>query len=180
MVDEHKPDIIIGCETHLDETYTSSEVFPQSYSIIRKDRCCGGGGVFLAISQSIPFLNVSMTTNAEMIWANIFPVHGEPISICSFYRPPDNNGNPMEDLKTALSMVTNVNNIILAGDFNLPSIIWKDGIGQIGVNPVYGREVNSMFLDIVNEFGLEQQVYECTRENHILDLVFVSQPNPIQ
>ena len=48
MVDEHKPDIIIGCETHLDETYTSSEVFPQSYSIIRKDRCCGGGGVFLA------------------------------------------------------------------------------------------------------------------------------------
>ena len=85
----------------------------------------------------------------------------------------------MEDLKTALSMVTNVNNIILAGDFNLPSIIWKDGIGQIGVNPVYGREVNSMFLDIVNEFGLEQQVYECTRENHILDLVFVSQPNPI-
>ena len=44
---------------------------------------------------------------------------------------------------------------------------------------MYGREVNSMFLDIVNEFGLEQQVYECTRENHILDLVFVSQPNTI-
>ena len=41
--------------------------------------------------------------------------------------------------------------------------------------PVYGREVNSMFLDIVNEFGLEQQVYECTRENHTLDLLFVSQ-----
>ena len=45
--------------------------------------------------------------------------------------------------------------------------------------PVYGREVNSMFLDIVNEFGIEQQVNECTRENHILDLVFVSQPNTI-
>ena len=76
-----------------------------------------------------------MTTNAEMIWAKVSPVHGEPISICSFYRPPDNNVNPMEDLKTVLTMVTNVNNIILAGDFNLPSIIWKDGIGQIGVNP---------------------------------------------
>ena len=28
-----------------------------------------------------------------------------------------------------------VNNIILSGDFNLPSIIWEDGIGQIGANP---------------------------------------------
>ena len=58
-----------------------------------------------------------MTTIAEMIWAKVSPVHGEPISICSFYRPPDNNVNPMEDLKTAVSMVTavtNVNNIILA------------------------------------------------------------------
>ena len=36
-----------------------------------------------------------------------------------------------------------------------------------------------MFLDLVNEFGLEQQMYECTRENHVLDLVFASQPNTI-
>ena len=37
-----------------------------------------------------------------------------------------------------------------------------------------------MFLDLVNEFGLEQQMYECTRENHVLDLVFASQPNLTQ
>ena len=36
-----------------------------------------------------------------------------------------------------------------------------------------------MFIDTVNEFGLEQQVYECTRGNHILDVVFASQPNVI-
>ena len=36
-----------------------------------------------------------------------------------------------------------------------------------------------MFLDTVNEFGLEQQVYECTRGNQILDLAFASQPNVI-
>ena len=72
-------DIIIGCETHLDEMYTSSEMFPQGFSIIRKDRCYGGGGVFLAISQSISYFNVMMTTIAEMIWAKITPSHGEPI-----------------------------------------------------------------------------------------------------
>jgi len=36
-----------------------------------------------------------------------------------------------------------------------------------------------MFLDTVNEFRLEQQVGESTRENHILDLVFVPQPSAI-
>ena len=61
----------------------------------------------------------------------------------------------------------------------MPSIIWKGGIGQTEPNPTYGREVNSMFLDAVNDFGLEQQVYEYTRGNHILGLVFASQPNII-
>jgi len=51
----------------------------------------------------------------------------------------------------------------------------KDGIGSTKLNPTYGREVNSMFLDTLNEFGLEQQVYECTRGNHTLD----PQPNVI-
>ena len=43
----------------------------------------------------------------------------------------------------------------------MTSIIWKDGIGQIKANPLYGREVSSTFVDIVNELGLEQQVSEC-------------------
>ena len=81
LVDEHKPHIIMGCETHLGETYASSEVFPPGHSIIRKDRCNGGGGVFLAISQDISFLELSITTNGEMIWAKITPIHGEPIAI---------------------------------------------------------------------------------------------------
>ena len=39
---------------------------------------------------------------------------------------------------------------------------WKDGIGQIEVNTIYGRE------GLVNEFGFEQDkqvlVYKCTRQ----------------
>ena len=51
IVEEHKPDIIIGCETHLDESYSSAEVFPRNFAIIRKDCCFGGGGIFLAVSS---------------------------------------------------------------------------------------------------------------------------------
>ena len=36
----------------------------------------------------------------------------------------------------------------------------------------YGREVNSMFLDTVDDFGLEQQAYEYTRGNHILHIKY--------
>jgi len=60
-----------------------------------------------------------------MIWAKITPIHGEPIAIGSFHRPPDNNADPIEDLKTALSTLT-LNHITLAGDFNLPCITALD------------------------------------------------------
>ena len=52
---EHQPDIILGCESHLDDSFASPEVFPD---IIRKDRSIGGGGVFLAVSNKINFLCV--------------------------------------------------------------------------------------------------------------------------
>ena len=54
------------------------------------------GGVFLAVSLNISFLDLSITTDAEMVWVKISPVHGKPI-ICSFYRPPDSNVNPIND-----------------------------------------------------------------------------------
>ena len=50
---EHKPDIIVGCESHLDDSYTSSETFPVGYNIYRKDRAVGGGGVFLGIKDTL-------------------------------------------------------------------------------------------------------------------------------
>ena len=36
IIDEHRAEIIIGCESHLDNTYLSSEVFPPHFNVIRK------------------------------------------------------------------------------------------------------------------------------------------------
>jgi len=58
---------------------------------MRKDRSLGGGGIFLAVSSEFPFLDVSINTDAEMIWAKISPTYGETLIVCSFYRPPDGN-----------------------------------------------------------------------------------------
>ena len=43
----------------------------------------------------------------------------------------------------------------------------------------YGHEINQLFLDTVNEFGLKQLITQPTRVNNILDLVFCIQPNII-
>ena len=69
---------------------------------------------------------------------------------------------------------------MLAGDFNLPGICWEDGLGYIKTySPVYGNKINNLFIDILNDFALEQQVKEPTKSTHILDLVLSSQPQLI-
>ena len=65
----------------------------------------------------------------------------------------------MYNLKEALQHINrtrgSLTNTILAGDFNFPSIEWSDGIGHIKHNPMYGVEVNNLFVDIINDFSLE-------------------------
>ena len=58
-----------------------------------------------------------------------------------------------------------------ARDFNLPSITWEEGLGSLISTPAYGQELNSLFIETMNEFGFEQFVNQPTRENHMLDLV---------
>jgi len=39
--------------------------------------------------------------------------------------------------------------------------------------PTYGSSLNNLFLDTLADAGLEQYVYQPTRQNDILDLVFL-------
>ena len=57
--------------------------------------------------------------------------------------------------------------VVLARDFNLPGICWEDGLGCIKTSLAYGNEINNLFINILNDFALEQQVKEPTRNTHI-------------
>jgi len=125
-----------------------------------------GGGVLYVLMMNSVHLKFS-----HWIWMlNFF--------ICSYYRPPDSLQHsllqPQESLNKVLSNSIQFPNAILAGDFNLPGIVWIDGGGQLGQNPAYGSELNSLFLDIVDDSSLEQFVTDPTRNENILDLVFTS------
>lgn len=73
ILDEHKPDIICGCESKLDGTIRSEEVFPtDEYDIHRKDKKKGEGGVFIAIHSSLIVTpEVDLNTNSQLIWVKI-------------------------------------------------------------------------------------------------------------
>ena len=184
LLKEHEPDIIVGCESHLDSSYLSSEIFPASFNIYRKDRSAGGGGVFLGIKDTLVCTEEpNLDTTAELIWAKI-SLHNLPsLYICSYYRPPHFDLQSILELNESIVKLTRQNqscNFILAGDFNLPSIEWSDGQGTILPNPTYGHGLNEAFVDIINNHNLEQFVSSPTRQNHVLDLVFVSTPSLIK
>ena len=56
LVQEHQLDVIIGCESQIDQSYNSSEVFPKGYHVFRKGRCEGGGGVFTLSKMNLMHL----------------------------------------------------------------------------------------------------------------------------
>ena len=159
IIFEHNIDIIIGCESHLDNSYSSTEIFPPNFTVFRKDRAYGGGGVFLAFLNDLPIIEQPLLVNeAEMIWCKFCPPKGKPIYLGSFYRPPDSRSDPLLSLKESLYKIQNIDSsfqIVLAGDFNFPDISWKNGSDHVRAGPTYGCEVNYTFLDILNDFGLE-------------------------
>lgn len=184
LLEEHKPDIIVGCESHLDDSYLSSEIFPAGFNVYRKDRIAGGGGVFLGIKDTLVAVEEpTITTAAEIIWAKISLYNLPSLYICSYYRPPQSDLQPILELGESIDMVKRKNpncDIIVAGDFNFPSIEWNDGQGTILPNPTYGHNLNEVFLDTIDNHNLEQFVNSPTRQSNVLDLVFTSTPSLIR
>ena len=56
--------------------------------------------------------------------------------------------------------------IIFAGDINLPDLKFEDGVGYVNCNPTYGYETNSLFVEMMNNYGFEQFVTQPTWEGH--------------
>lgn len=68
VIQQEDPDIICGCETHLDGSYNMSGVFPGNYDIYRKERNSHGGGVFIGLRQDLLGMEEeSLQTDCESI-----------------------------------------------------------------------------------------------------------------
>ncbi|CAG2200390.1 unnamed protein product [Mytilus edulis] len=158
LVDTHRPDILCVNETNVDKSFQNPSILPTDHYEIIKDRKKGDRGVLIASKTTLICTEqTKLRTECEIIWTRIQIEGSKNLYIGSFYRNPKSTLQDLENLDRSLSMIdTNSNNIILMGDFNLPSINWENGT----IKPV--------------------AQYEPTRENNILDLCFTNNPNLIK
>lgn len=160
------------CETRLDDTVHSSEVFPQNFEVYRCDRSeetekfqsiakKGGGGVLIAIEKSLKsqMIGTGASYGAEQVWAKI-KLNTKNIFLVKIYIRPDSPDEVYDANMRALRDLTSKMKIedvlVLSGDFNLPKLAWftddnDDPDTAIPINASKKKEL--MILDTCHDLG---------------------------
>ena len=142
----------------------------------------------LAVHKSISAIRrKDFETTAEMLWVEIPLDHVRKAYIGVYYLPLKDNAvlQAIEDSITNVNITTKVNDtIIMLGDYNLPSILWKKTPNYSYAIAENRNEVcafSDRFLEILDSNGLYQYNTLATTKvesrdrstvnNHILDLV---------
>ena len=150
---------------------------PTKYTVYSKNRKDGYGGVLIAISNEYITSQVTaLDTNCEIVWATIKSTENKTLYLGTYYRPPSDNGESLEQLNDSLSRVCNKTNanIWLSGDFNLGHIDWNiTSVLPSKPDPSLHQNV----LDILNDHNLTQVIDKPTRNDRTLDLLCMSNPS---
>ncbi|XP_070212599.1 uncharacterized protein [Littorina saxatilis] len=170
-----KPDVIIGTETWLDPNVRDSEYLPPNYKAIRRDRNRRGGGVLVAAREDLQVTAVpDFNTDCEILWTKLCTPGNRALYICAYYRPDVSDKRSMEHLEASLRRGINGMgnaNVVIAGDFNLPGLVWPEATVRPGsAYPALHEE----FVELTFDLGLEQVVHHPTRGGNFLDLVLTN------
>ena len=93
-LDMDNPDIVIGTETWINTSILSNKLFPDSYTVYRKDRPpnkkgISYGGVLIAVRNNFTSVQKhNLDTDCEILWCEIRISGSKPVLIGSYYRPP--------------------------------------------------------------------------------------------
>ena len=186
MLEEHKPDVLCVCESKLDSAISDSAVLPPScgYEIINsKDHRLGAGGVLIAVKNTFVASPVmDFDTDCEVTWSRIKLANNKPLFIGSFYRTlsiddPVVFNKVHESVSRLTCRGASLPNIILNGDFNIPDINWENS--SISSNPNYSTILNNAMLDFVNTNYLTQMTDKPIRNDNVLDLTLITNPDLI-
>ena len=122
-------DIIALTETHLDNSISDAEILPSNFTVFRRDRRVNGrhgGGVLIAMQEHIKAVPRDTSQyDSEFVFVDLLFSHNRKVTLGVFYRPPNNETKPLEDLQAVLQEFS-TNELILLGDFNLPEIEWSN------------------------------------------------------
>ena len=148
--------------TWLSDCVSDGEILPYGYVIYRKDRFSCGGGVLVAIKESLYSCIISSPSDLEIVTVKIGQKND------SVYVPPD---SPLSYVSTLVNffsdLVSTFSKCTFVGDFNFPHIDWSVLTGN--------TITSSCFCDFVFNCNLTQHVIEPTHvKGNILDLILTS------
>ena len=176
IIDSAKPDIILGNEFCLTPDIKNSEIFPESFDAVPKDRVSDAhGGVFVAFKRDLLCTETrKLDTNCEIVWCKLNTIGSSTLYLGSFYRPPDKIDNDyLEEFIISLGRIMSNRNahVLIGGDFNCGDIEWSTMQVPHGVQK---RQTQQQLLDNIGEHCLTQVVNIPTRLDETLDLLFTN------
>nr|XP_054763097.1 uncharacterized protein LOC129269612 [Lytechinus pictus] len=178
LIDSANPDIIIGTETWLKPEVHSSEIFPVGYNVIRRDRQDRpGGGVLIAIKDSLSFQQLSSDVQCENVFIKVSLSGRKSLVIGALYRPPSSDTSYLEAVCSLVERICeqNKNSIIwIGGDLNLPGIDWETLTSDSQRTPA---QLSGRFIEMIHSCNLKQMVDFTTRNENILDLFMTNRPS---
>jgi len=180
LMDNHSPDIVVACETWLNQSILNSEIIPSDYKLYRCDRDDSYGGVFIAVKSSINSQLIQCSSSCEMCAVKVHLTTNQPLIIIGAYRPPNRDTLYAQNLCDTIVDISarNPNSFICCtGDFNLPDIDWDtDSVSRYR----YPLAMNQSVLQMSADCYFTQLVNSPTRDKNILDLFFTNRPTSVK
>ena len=142
-----------------------------------------------------------LENDPESVWAKVF-ANKTSHYIASWYQQPSGSckdfqllPNQLERIKSHHKKLPSVHilgdfnfrdivwpdrlpSVHILGDFNFRDIVWPDRLNKNGT--MLSQSEGQVFVDIMNDHGLEQLVNFPTREEKTLDLILTSLPGQFQ
>ena len=160
-------------ETWLTPNISDACLTLPQYTLVRKDvGVVAKHGVCIYIKSTLKFVEVAVDVpNPLVLFLSDLSLY-----FITVYRPPSNSTADNDNLITFLTEFCLGKDIILVGDFNLPSIRWNRDLVCLGLLP------NDLkFYNCFNFLGLTQWVLEGTfySSGNTLDLIFSSEEDRV-
>ena len=191
ILEQHQPDLLLGCESKLNNNITTYEAFPENYTVYRKDHNINGGGVFVATCTKDSIIlseEPTLDSDCEIMWTtytcSIQFGNSKPLLVASYYNPNKSDIKSLDNICShLLKNVSQKNkcqypNVIIGGDYNLPDINWTDWTP----NNTKTKSYPEKFLNFLVENSLSQLQTKITRpiSNSVVDLLVTTNPNIIE
>ena len=165
-------DIFAVTETWLLPAVSDSTVNIDGYNIFRNDFISARPkyGVCMYIKNSLKAIIVNDQPAYPNSLALFLPAYN--LHVLTVYRPPSYSQDDNNNLISYIRQFSVGKELIILGDFNLPSIQWNRPIADLNLTPT-----DTLFLDLFTTLGLHQHVMDPTfvSSGNTLDLVLTSE-----